>query len=62
MSGITYTLLEYLAWVSLGLALIVVIFACVSIALSISSAAHLLIMKWNIFRNTRHPRAARRAV
>lgn len=62
MSGVTYTILEYLAWVSLGLALIVAIFACVSIALTIPSAAHLLVTKWNLLRNSRRPRVVRRTV
>ena len=57
MSGLTYNILEYLAWISLGLALIVVIFACVSMALAISSAVHILALKWNLFMNRRHRHA-----
>ena len=62
MSGITYTILEYLAWISLGLAFLLSIFLCVAIALAISSVVHGLGVKWNLIRNRGHPRVVRRTV
>jgi hypothetical protein len=61
MSGVAYTILEYLAWISLGLALLLSIFVCVSIALAISSAVHFLALKWNLSRNGRRHHVVWRA-
>lgn len=55
MSGITYNIIEYLVWISVGLVLILVIFLCVSAALAISSAVEILAMKWNLLA-TKKPR------
>lgn len=54
MSGLTYNILEYLVWVSLGLALVVVISACIAMVLAISSAMHILAMKWHFIASRRH--------
>jgi hypothetical protein len=61
MSGITYAMLEYLAWISLGLALLITVFVCVSVALAISSAVHFLASKWNLSRNGKRQQVVRRA-
>ncbi len=61
MSGVTYALLEYLAWISLGIALLITVVVCVSIALAISSAVHFLALKWNQGRNGRRHQVVRRA-
>jgi len=61
MSGVTYAFLEYLAWISLGIALLITVVLCVSIALAISSAVHFLALKWNLSRNGRHHQVVRRA-
>lgn len=62
MNGVTYTILEYLAWIGLGLAFLLAVVVCVSIALAISSAAHLLVRKWNSLTNRRRPQVVRRTV
>lgn len=62
MNGVTYTILEYLAWIGLGLALLLTVAMCVSVALAISSAAHILVRKWNLLTNRRRHQVVRRAV
>lgn len=54
MSGLTYDILEYLAWISLGLVLVILIFVCVAIAIAISSGGHSLAMKWNVIAKRKH--------
>ena len=60
MNGVIYTILEYLAWISLGLALLITILLCVTIARAISSAAHHLAVRWNAFISRRHRHAVGR--
>lgn len=61
MNSVTYTILEYLAWIGLGLTLLLTVVVCVSVALAISSAAHVLARKWNLLTNRRRHHVARRA-
>ena len=58
MSGLGYTIFEYLIWVAVALAVVIVVFVCLAIALAISSAVNPLAAKWKLISNVKHPQAS----
>lgn len=57
MSGVGYTMFEYLIWIAVALALIIVLFVCLAIAVAISSAVNPLAAKWKPISNAKPDQA-----
>jgi len=53
MSGVDYTIFEYLVWIAVALALIIVLFACLAIAVAISSAVNPMAAKWKLITDVK---------
>lgn len=54
MSDFAYDILEYFGWITLALALAVILSVCLVAALAISSIVHSLTAKWNLITNSNH--------
>lgn len=48
MSGLFYTVFEYLVWIGLALVLIVLLFVCLAIVLGLSTGVNALAARWRL--------------
>lgn len=55
MADFGYSILEYLLWVAVALALVVVVFLCLAIGVALTSAVNPLAAKWKISSNVKPP-------
>lgn len=61
MSGLFYTVSEYLIWIALALLMILVLFSCLAIFLGISTGVNALASKWRLTVNKKASKAPKPA-
>ena len=60
MNAYMYTIVEYLAWISLSFVVLITVLVCLTVARAVFLAAHALAVRWNAFMNRRHHHAVGR--